>query len=384
MNKCKVCKRELPLKPIIEFENMPSVAQYFPDASSLKKDRGISLNVFQCEGCGLLQLTSKAVPYYKEVIRAAAISDEMIGFRKRQFEDFIEKYALKGKKIIEIGCGRGEYLQVMNQFPVDAYGLESSAESVKACAGAGLNAIQGFVNQDRYSLPTAPFDAFYMLSFFEHLPHPNTVLRGISNLLTADGVGLIEVPNFDMMLQKNLFSEFMADHLLYFSRDTLTTVLKLNGFEVLELGTVWHDYILSAVVRKRKQLELSAFLQNRARITCEIEKFVSRFGDNKVAVWGAGHQALAVLALVNLSGRIKYVVDSAKFKQMKFTPATHIPIVAPERLQSDPMDAVIIMAAGYSDEIAKILRNIAPHICCAILRENGLEEVTFDGGRSNA
>ena len=383
MNKCKVCKRELPLKPIIEFENMPSVAQYFPDASSLKKDRGVSLNVFQCEGCGLLQLTSKAVPYYKEVIRAAAISDEMINFRKRQFGDFIEKYALKGKKIIEIGCGRGEYLQVMNQFPVDAYGLESSAKSVKACANAGLNAIQGFVNQERYSLPTAPFDAFYMLSFFEHLPHPNSVLRGISQILTAEGVGLIEVPNFDMMLQKNLFSEFTADHLSYFSRDTLTTVLKLNGFEVAEIGTVWHDYILSAVVRKRKQLELSAFLQNKARITCEIKNFVSRFGDNKVAVWGAGHQALAVLALVNLSGRIKYVIDSAKFKQMKFTPATHIPIVAPERLQSDPMDAVIIMAAGYSDEVAKILRNLAPNVCCAILRENELEEVTFDGGCSN-
>jgi len=376
--------RVLPLKPIIEFENMPSVAQYFPDASSLKKDRGISLKVFQCEGCGLLQLTNKAVPYYKEVIRAAAISDEMINFRKRQFGDFIEKYALTGKRIIEIGCGRGEYLQVMNQFPVDAYGLESSAESVKACVGAGLNASQGFVNQDRYSLPMAPFDAFYMLSFFEHLPNPNSVLGGISQILTAEGVGLIEVPNFDMMLQKNLFSEFTADHLLYFSRETLTTVLNLNGFEVAEIGTVWHDYILSAVVRKRKQLDLSAFFENKARISCEIKKFVSRFGDNKVAVWGAGHQALAVLALMNLGGRIKYVVDSAKFKQMKFTPVTHIPIVNPERLLSDPMDAVIIMAAGYSDEVAKILRNMVPNIWCAILRENELEEVTFDGGSSNA
>ena len=383
MNKCKVCKRELPLTPIIHFENMPSVAQFFPDAGSLKKDRGINLKVFQCEGCGLLQLTSKTVPYYKEVIRAVGISAEMINFRNKQFGDIIKKYALKGKNIIEIGCGRGEYLQVMNQFPVNAYGIENSAGSVKACVDAGLNAIQGFVDQERYSLPTAPFDAFYMLSFFEHLPNPNSVLRGISHILTADGVGLIEVPNFDMMLKKNLFSEFTTDHLLYFSRDTLTTVLNLNGFEVLEIGTVWHDYILSAIVRKRKQLDLSAFLQSKARITCEIEEYVSRFEDNKVAVWGAGHQALAVLALANLSGKIKYVIDSAKFKQMKFTPATHIPIVAPEQLLSDPVDAVIIMAAGYSDEVAEILRNMAPHICCAILRENELEEVTFDGGRSN-
>jgi hypothetical protein len=93
-----------------------------------------------------------------------------------------------------------------------------------------------------------------------------------------------------------------------------------------------------------------------------------------VAVWGAGHQALAVMALADLGGKIRYVIDSAPFKQGKFTPATHIPIVAPEHLKTDPVDAIIVMAASYSDEVAKlIVEKYREHIEIAILRDYGLE-----------
>ncbi len=79
---------------------------------------------------------------------------------------------------------------------------------------------------------------------------------------------------------------------------------------------------------------------------------------------------------MNLGGKIRYVVDSAAFKQGKYTPATHIPIVAPETLGSDPVDAVIVMAASYSDEVARILRQKFPAgLEVVILRDFGLEPV---------
>ena len=68
------------------------------------------------------------------------------------------------------------------------------------------------------------------------------------------------------------------------------------------------------------------------------------------------------------------MVDSAPFKQGKLTPATHIPIVPPARLKDDPVQAIIVMAAGYSDEVAKLIRT--QHqlaIPVAILRADGLE-----------
>ena len=61
---------------------------------------------------------------------------------------------------------------------------------------------------------------------------------------------MVEVPNFDMMIKHNLFSEFIGDHLFYFTRETLENTLKMNGFEIIDSAIVWHDYVISAHVKK--------------------------------------------------------------------------------------------------------------------------------------
>ena len=79
---------------------------------------------------------------------------------------------------------------------------------------------------------------------------------------------------------------------------------------------------------------------------------------------------------MNLADQIKYVVDSATFKQGKYTPATHVRIVSPDALDSDPVDAIIVMAASYSDEVARIIRQkFDRNINISILRDFGLEIV---------
>jgi 2-polyprenyl-3-methyl-5-hydroxy-6-metoxy-1,4-benzoquinol methylase len=355
---------------------MPKAAQFLPDAQSLQDDKAVTLELYQCSGCGLAQLNSDPVHYYKQVIRAAAFSQEMRDFRIKQFESFIQKYSLKGKKVIEIGCGCGEYLSIMQQQGVDAYGLEQSLESAAQCAKNGLKVSQGFIENSTDRLKNCPFNAFFILNFLEHLPDPNTVLRGVYNNLTVDGLGLVEVPNFDMILRKKLFSEFISDHLFYFTTETLSTTLRLNGFDILECKPIWHDYIISAIIKKRKKLDVSDFYNCQSKLKDEIEEYIGRFDHEKVAIWGAGHQAFAAISLTNLAGKIKYVVDSAVFKQGKFTPATHIPIVSPDTLDLDPVDAIIVMAASYSDEVARIIsKKYGKQIEVCILRDFGLEAV---------
>lgn len=371
---CRVCSHGFFGAPLLRYENMPGAAQFFPDALSLKSDKGVNVEVYQCSGCGLVQLSNDPVPYFKEVVRAAAVSEEMKDFRMKQFGRFIQKFSLNGKKVVEIGCGRGEYLSLLRQCGVETYGLEHAASSVKQCVKNGLRVSQGFIDSPTCTLPHAPFDAFLILNFLEHLPDPNSTLSGIRANLADGAVGLVEVPNFDMILRKNLFSEFIPDHLFYFTSATLRTVLSLNGFDVIDCKEVWHDYIISALVCKRQRLDMSHFHEHQKQLKTEIEKFIRRFPDRKVAVWGAGHQALAVIALMGLSDKIRYVVDSAVFKQGKYTPATHVPTVSPDALNSDPVDAVIVMAASYSDEVAAIIRQkFGKSMAVAILRDFGLE-----------
>jgi SAM-dependent methyltransferase len=373
-SRCRVCARDLFAEPLLRYANMPRVAQFFPDQSTVAADTGLDLDVWQCAGCGLIQLRTDPVPYYKEVVRASGLSEEMRTFRARQFGAFLDRFSLGGKKVIEIGCGRGEYLSVLQDAGADASGLEYSAAAVASCRAAGLNVSEGYVGSADTVLAGGPFDAFVILNFLEHFPDPNAALRGIHRNLSKGGVGLVEVPNFDMMLAEELFAEFTSDHLSYFTTDTLTTALSLNGFEVLECTEQFHRYFLSAIVRKREPLELSHFAARQARLRDEVHAYMRRFTPGRVAIWGAGHQALALMSLLGLQDSIRYVVDSAPFKQGKFTPVTHFPIVAPSMLESDPVEALIIMAAGYSDEVARIVRSgFDPRLNVAIWRESGLE-----------
>tara|TARA_Y100000034_G_scaffold136620_1_gene214184 strand:- start:1378 stop:2523 length:1146 start_codon:yes stop_codon:yes gene_type:complete len=379
INKCRVCGHGFFEEYLLKYKNMPAVAQHLPDANSLEKDKGINLEVYQCSGCGLVQLNNDPVSYYKKVIRASGFSDEMNNFRMEQFKKFVGKHSLKGKKIVEIGCGKGEYLSIIQQFGVEAYGLEEAEDSVQQCVKGGLKVSKGFVQSKNDKIDDGPFDAFFILNFLEHLPDVNSTLKGIGNNLIEDAVGIVEVPNFDMILREKLFSEFMRDHLFYFTKDTLKTTLELNGFEIIECKEIWHDYILSVVVKKRKKLDITHFNKSQEKLKTEIEEYLNLFGDKKVGIWGAGHQALAIISLMGLAEKIKYVVDSATFKQGKYTPSTHIPIVSPETLNSDPVEAIIVMAASYSDEIVRIIRQeYDKKIKIAILRDFGLEVLEGD------
>lgn len=372
---CRVCGHDLFPQVLLRYAGMPKAAQYLPEEKDLPLDCGVDLEVRQCAGCGLVQLSNEPVPYFKEVIRAAGFSEEMKAFRREQLKRFVQEQGLRGKKVLEVGCGRGEYLSLVSELEVRATGLEFSEDSVASAKRQGMDVLQGFLS-DGEVLPQAPYDAFLIFSFLEHLPNPNGSLRGIHANLSEGAVGLVEVPNFDMILERDMFSEFIGDHLFYFTRDSLTATLSRNGFVLLRCDEVWHGYILSALVQKRRSMDLSRFEDRQVRLQSEIDGFIGRFKPRQVAAWGAGHQALAILALANLGGKLRYVVDSATFKQGRFTPATHIPIVSPDALESDPVEAIIVMAASYSDEVVETLRERYPgrfHI--SVLRDWGLETV---------
>lgn len=374
---CRCCGGEIKGKPILYYKNMPKAAQFFPTEEELEKEKGIDLKLYQCSRCGLIQLIDEPVSYYRDVIRTAGLSEELQEYRKDFFRKFVEKYELQGKKIIEIGAGCGEFLSIMDTTGAVCYGLEHLESSVEECRRKGLEVYQGFVESETIQLEHAPYDGFFIMNFLEHIPSPIVFLTGIANNLTDKGIGLIEVPNMDMVLEKMMFSEFISDHLMYFTEKSLRNLLEISGFEVISCERVWHDYVLSAVVRKRKGIQLDDFWEQMEKIKKEVNGFLDYHmaEGKKAAVWGAGHQALAVLALADLKEKVSFVVDSAPFKQNKYTPGTHIPIVSPEFLEEhqEETDVVLVVAASYSDEVAGIIQRKYADIAVGILRDYGVE-----------
>jgi len=357
---------------------MPARAQDFPTESDLDGDQGIDIEILQCPVCGLNQIGGEPVDYYRDVLRAVGISEDMKRFRREYFQKFISGFNLENGRIIEIGAGCGEYMELFAGLGVSVFGLEHRAESVDTGLRKGLQMLRGFVAGPEETLPGGPYDGFYTMSYLEHIPNPNDFLQGIADGIKEDGVGIVEVPNGDFILQNHLFSEFMLDHLSYFTEGTLRFLLEKNGFQVLSCTPVWSDYILSAVVQKRTVSALwDRFRSHQNELVDSIREYADKIcgSGGRLAVWGAGHQALALLSLAGVKDRVTCVVDSAPFKQGRYTPATHIPVVAPDHIESEKIDAVLIMAGSYTQEIVRIIRMSWPWVKVAAVGETEVTEV---------
>lgn len=405
---CIACGNPLEGGPLMEFENMPASAQDIPDREQIKRDHGITLRLHQCRCCGLVQFDCRPVAYYRDVIRSGGFNTTMVELRKKQYAHLISTYNLEGKKFIEAGCGRGEFLSVLGQFPVKAYGVEHKEDLVEIAKSQGLNVWRGFTEEQSTDLGgeqgEAPFDVFLSFNFLEHQPDPVTMLTCISNNLTENGMGLVTVPSLEYILKYDGYYELIRDHLAYYTFETLRFVLERGGFEVLSREIINRD-TLSVIVKKKKAgtvsrlsardgqavdpaaiksagytvspVDLTGMSHSRQAIRRQMDQLEKKVGKGrKLAVWGAGHQGFTLAATTDLGAWVSYIIDSAPFKQGRFAPASHIPIVAPDHYFEEPVETILIVAPGYTEEIFRVIRErYGEKVDIWTLRSNQIERL---------
>jgi len=351
-NYCRLCGTLLSEEPVIKLENVPRGAQVFPTAEQLHEDFAINLDIYQCSSCGLVQLGGESsVIYADQVTSAHGYSPKMLAHRKEQARNFVTKFDLRGKKAIEVGCGDGHFMELLAEMGAQAFGIEPSAKSAELGLQKGLKIQAGYLKKNSL-LEDATFDAFVTMHVLEHIPNPNEFLQAIHENLGPGAVGLIEVPSFEKALESQRVYDFLADHLSYFTVETLKLALEKNGFEILDIERNWGGEHIVAMVQKQEQNSLNLLSKSVQQLSRELSEFIDSYVSvgRGVAIWGASHHGMTLLSLTKPQG-LTYVVDSSPHKQGRFTPAFHLPIVPPNHLLQEPVDAVIIMAPRFSDEI---------------------------------
>ncbi len=364
-NKCICCNGTL--NSLMTMEHMPSAAQHMPTEKTLNEDKALTLELCQCRECGLVQFDVDPVWYYRDVIRAGGGSSTMRKLRTEEYERFIRtihEYGVECRSIVEVGCGKGEFL---GMWPVDL-------QLVNIARQAGLNVHQGFAEGD-YVFPDAPYDAFVQFNFLEHQPDPVGMLRNIRHNLKPNGFGLITVPDLEYILRYDGYYELMRDHIAYYTPDTLRKVISMAGFEEISHRTVNRDTI-EMIVRSNANA-VPADVSSLERNYRQMQEDVAGMNCGSMAVWGASHQAFTIAATTGLRDKVKYIIDSAKFKQGKYSPASHIKIFGPEHFFDDPVQEILIIAPGYTDEIAGIIRSrYGEGVRILMLKEQRIAEYT--------
>jgi 2-polyprenyl-3-methyl-5-hydroxy-6-metoxy-1,4-benzoquinol methylase len=145
-----------------------------------------------------------------------------------------------GERLLDVGCGNGEYLDNMRRAGWEVTGVEPDEESVRmGRSHFGLEIHHGVLED--VCLPEGTFDVITMQHVVEHLSDPVQTLQSAYSLLRPGGRLVVVTPNVDS-LARRLFSRHWASwdpprHLFLFSNRTLRRALTEAGFNVRKAWT---------------------------------------------------------------------------------------------------------------------------------------------------
>jgi hypothetical protein len=302
-------------------------------------------------------------------------------FHKQLAGHLIEKYHLRDKDIIEIGCGQGEFLKLLCSLGnnrgtgfdpayIDSFDGDEKLEGQLAF-------IRDFYSE-RYAHYQGDFICCKMT--LEHIPHTaefvSMVRRSAGN--RVDTIVFFQVPNVTRILRDLAFWDIYYEHCSYFSRESLSYLFWRSGFKVIDITTAYDDqYLMIEAIPGnasesfniesknpdfRHQLEILAgdvahFSKMNQQRLDKWREFIqgTKREDKRVVIWGSGSKGVAFLQALNIRDEISYTVDINPRKHGTFMAGTGQEIVAPSFLTDYQPDIVIMMNPVYNKEIQREL-----------------------------
>jgi SAM-dependent methyltransferase len=378
---CPSCGHE-DVSPFYEQRDVPvHSCRLLPSRKqALSFPRG-SLRLTFCGSCGFIfnALFDERVQDYSIAYEETqGFSPKFRVFAQELAERWIERYDLRGRTIVEIGCGKGEFLALMCGLGDNAgIGIDPSFvdERLDRSVGRGID-----VRRELYAERHAdiPADALVCRHTLEHIDRVGEFLRLVR--LGAAGkpgaVVLFDLPDVLRVLREPSFWDVYYEHASYFSAGSLARLFRREGFEILALERDYDDQYLVIEARvangrpspptplEETPDELAADVRAFTRkVEAAAERWKSFLADARSAgkrtiVWGAGSKGVAFLHTLASDGDVAYAVDVNPYKQGMYMPGTGHVIVAPEHVPEEKPDVVVAMNAVYVEEIRATLASL--------------------------
>lgn len=238
-------------------------------------------NIYECKKCGLIFVNPQPTPkelskhypkqYYslkgKEPRKLKVKLYEILFSKSNSFLKLIlspVKYLLKSTKVVEggkfldVGCGSGEFILLMEKFKMDCYGVEPSEIDEEFVKNHKLKIFNGTLKKAKY--PENYFDVITLSWVFEHLTNPSETIKELARILKPKGLLIISVPQSKSLMYK-LFKTCWVSldtprHLFIYSPETIKKYarkadLKINKIRYLQSSILASILYLTNKFRKR-------------------------------------------------------------------------------------------------------------------------------------
>lgn len=328
-----------------------------------------------CEACGFVWNSAfdPAVHEYSAKYEATqAYSPTFNAFHRRLAENLIGRFDLHHKTVIEIGCGQGEFLQLLSELgPNRGLGFDP-AYRVNGQAPPNVEFIADFYSE-KYINYAGDFVCCKMT--LEHILPTHEFVRTVRGSVgeRPETVVFFQVPNAQYVLKDLAFWDVYYEHCSYFTAGSLARLFRRCGFDVLNLWTDYDDQYLMIEARTGdgtgvRLLANEHDLEDTAALVKEFEQAVPiRIAEwrerlrrlcaqgRKAVIWGGGSKGVAFLTTLGLQDEIQYAVDVNPNKHGTFLAGHGQEVIAPERLKDYQPDVVIVMNPIYCPEIRQHL-----------------------------
>jgi SAM-dependent methyltransferase len=386
--RCTLCAANArELAEVTSLAPTPPANEFLREEELGKPQEAIPLTLLLCKQCGHLQLAEIVDParLFRNYVYVSGTSPVFIAHFHDYAKTACERFGLgSGSFVVEIGSNDGTLLKQFQSLGVnDVLGVDPATEIVKSAIAAGVPTLEAFFTTDlARELRTSrrPADLVCANNVFAHAEDLVDFARAAAHLLAPDGVFVFEVSYLGDVVEKLLFDTIYHEHTSYHAVAPLVRFFEAQGMRLFDaervnthggsircfasLASSRHETSsrLAELLEKERALGLESpevYARFKQRIRERGERLKARLGEirargERIAGFGAPAKLTTLMHEFGLDRQsIDFIVDDSAWKQGRFTPGTHIPVVASSELGKRKPAYCVIFAWNFADSIMK-------------------------------
>ncbi|MGV8996302.1 MAG: methyltransferase domain-containing protein [Parvibaculaceae bacterium] len=379
---CRLCKSQM-LWKAIPLHPLPIASPNVGMAS--KSYQSASADVFQCEDCGFLQLSTIVDPefQYRNFKYVTGIS---VGLREH-FKILIDGLAAKeeiekGKFVFDIGSNDGSLLVLAKARGADILGIDPAVKIATDATAAGIPTIGDFFTRDKAAEIVRDYrkaDVVISNNTVANIDDLDGFFEGIAIVLAPKGILIIETQYALDLVEKTLLDVVYHEHISYFAVSPMQKFLARLGFELVDAERIepkggsirFYAQLIgggrpvspnvarmieteSGVDGALSKASFAAFNARIAHIGEEIIKRLkaSRAETGRALVYGSSVGCAALIHYFNLGEYIDAVFDDTPLMNYVRSPSGALPVLSGSQLLNEPPTDIAVLAWRYTENIA--------------------------------